>query len=216
MTILCTLRDGASRGVSQGTNVAMAVAGSALVGRHVVNDAREFRRNRCSLGPYVIVLMREQSSGESSLPPEAVVHRVRPVLIGLGTTFVFIMMLQSFAGIFWPAPPGLDSRNEQAILAAQEAAPMIAKIYAVMTYGVAVFVAAFLARKIAGGINTTPSWIVGAATTVFCISNALTSPAPLWMHIGTILLPLPAAWCGLTLAAERRRVDANANGSPAR
>lgn len=133
-------------------------------------------------------------------------HRVRPVLIGLGTTFVFIMMLQTFGTIFWPVPPGVNLSDEQAVRVAQAAAPLAAKVYTVLSYGVAVFIGAFLARKIAGGINTTPSWIVGVVFTVLCGYVALGSNVPVWMKIGSLLLPLPSAWFGLTVAAERRLI----------
>lgn len=133
-------------------------------------------------------------------------HRVRPVLIGLGTTCVFIMMLQTFGTIFWPVPAGVNLNDEQAVRVAQAAAPLAAKLYTVLSYGVAVFIGAFLARKIAGGINTTPSWIVGAVFTVLCGYVALASNVPGWMKIGSLLLPLPSAWLGLTVAAERRRI----------
>ncbi|MBC8089560.1 MAG: hypothetical protein H7Z40_20035 [Phycisphaerae bacterium] len=131
---------------------------------------------------------------------------VRPVLIGLGTTFVFVMMLQAFGGILWPVPAGVDLSSKEAVLVAQAAAPMMAKLYAVLTFGIAVLVGAFLARKIAGGINTTPSWIVGGVYTVICTLYALGSQFPVWMQLTTIALPLPSAWLGLTLAAERRRI----------
>ena len=133
-------------------------------------------------------------------------HRVRPVLIGLGTTFVLIMMLQTFGGIFWPAPPGLNANDQQAILAARAAAPLLAKLYAVLTFGVAVFVGAFLARKIAGGINTIPSWIVGGVYTAVCALNVFSAEAPIWMQIGTVAMPLPAAWWGMTVAGARSPV----------
>ncbi|GEM_PF-2216647 len=133
-------------------------------------------------------------------------HLVRPVLIGLGTTFVFIMMLQTFGTIFWPVAAGVNLNDEQALRAAQAAAPVAAKLYTVLSYGVAVFVGAFLARKIAGGVSTTPSWIVGVVYTVVCGFVALGSNAPVWMKAGSLLLPLPSAWFGLTVAAERKRV----------
>lgn len=137
-------------------------------------------------------------------------QRVRPVLIGLGTTFVFIMMLQTFGTIFWPVPPGVNLNDEQALRAAQAAAPLAAKLYTVLSYGIAVFIGAFLARKIAGGISTTPSWMVGVVYTLLCGYVSLGSNVPVWMKMASLLLPLPAAWLGLTAAAERRRITPGA------
>ena len=129
---------------------------------------------------------------------------VRPVLIGLGTTFVFVMMLQAFGGIFWPAPPGFNLNDDAALMAARSAAPLLAKLYAVLTFGVAVFVGAFLACKIAGGINTRPSWIVGIVYTAVCALYAFGSRSPLWMQLSTVAMPLPAAWLALKAASVRQ------------
>lgn len=128
---------------------------------------------------------------------------VRPVLIGLGTTFVFVMMLQSFGGIFWPAPAGIDLSNQEALVAARRTAPFVAKFYAVATFAFAVFVGAFLACKIAGGINTRPSWIVGGVYTVVCALYAMGIPAEVWMQIAIVAMPLPSAWLAIKAASVR-------------
>lgn len=139
-------------------------------------------------------------------------HTVRPILIGFGTTFVFIMLLETFGGIFWPAPAGLNMQDPQAVLAARNAAPVIARLYVVVSYGIAVLLGAFLARKTAGGISTGPSWIVGGVFTAICGYNTISMHEPLWMQIASIAMPLPAAWAGLIAAAERVRVPAPLEG----
>ena len=53
-------------------------------------------------------------------------HNVRAVMIGLITTFVFITMLQTMSGVFWPIPTGLDMNDKRAVEVAQAAAPMAA------------------------------------------------------------------------------------------
>lgn len=143
-------------------------------------------------------------------------HKIRPLLIGLGTTFVFILMLQTFGGIIWPVAPDVNLSDELALAAARAAAPLTFKLYSVLTYGVAVFVGAFLACKIAGGISTTPSLIVGVAYTVLAALNAFGMDAPLWMQIGIVAMPLPAAWLGLTLARVRPTIQPNRTSPNAR
>lgn len=138
-------------------------------------------------------------------------HNVRAVMIGLITTFVFITMLQTMSGVFWPIPTGLDMNDKRAVEVAQAAAPMAAKLFAVVTFAIAVFVGSFLARKIAGGIRTLPSWIVGGVYTLICILYALGTQFPVWMQIGTMAMPLPAAWLGMTAAAVRPRISAAAD-----
>ncbi|MDQ6610852.1 MAG: hypothetical protein M3Y64_00345, partial [Gemmatimonadota bacterium] len=74
-------------------------------------------------------------------------------------------------------------------------------VYLIASYGVAGVTGSFLARKMAGGINTRPSRIVAIGLLLGCAFNTANIPEPTWVSIASVLIPLPAAWLGMRLAA---------------
>jgi hypothetical protein len=120
--------------------------------------------------------------------------------LGVGITIALIVMLEAIGGKIWPFMANVDMKSTTAIAAAMASAPMIALVWVVASYAVAGFFGSFLACKMAGGVMTRPSWIVGGVLLIACFFNNLNIPQPMWMNIASLLVPLPAAWLGLRLA----------------
>ena len=128
-------------------------------------------------------------------------HNVRATLIGLGATFALIVMFEAIGGQIWHFTAGVNMNDKQALRVALAAAPIAAMIYLVASYGVAGFTGSFLARKMAGGVNTRPSRIVAIGLLLACAFNTANIPEPMWVSVASVLIPLPAAWLGMLLAA---------------
>ncbi|MEP6781583.1 MAG: hypothetical protein ABJC26_16915 [Gemmatimonadaceae bacterium] len=130
-------------------------------------------------------------------------YNVRATLIGLGSTFALVVMFEAIGAQIWHFTDGIDMNNKDAVRAALAHAPLVAMIYLIASYGVAGLFGSFLARKMAGGISTRPSRTVAIGLLVACVFNTVTVPEPMWVSIASVLIPLPAAFLGMKLAAPK-------------
>ena len=123
-------------------------------------------------------------------------------MIGLGATFALIVMFEAIGGQIWTFTNGVNMNDRESLRVALAHAPTSAMIFLIASYGVAGFVGSFLARKMAGGLNTRPSRIVAIGLLVACAFNTVSTPEPMWVSIASVLIPLPAAWLGMKMAAS--------------
>ncbi|MEP6762962.1 MAG: hypothetical protein ABJB66_01565 [Gemmatimonadaceae bacterium] len=130
-------------------------------------------------------------------------YNIRATLIGIGATFALIVMFEAIGAQIWHFTDGINMNDKDALRVALAQAPFVAMIYLVLSYAMAGFVGSFLARKMAGGISTRPSRIVAIGLLVACIGNTLSVPEPIWVSIASVLIPLPAAFLGMKLAAPK-------------
>lgn len=121
------------------------------------------------------------------------------VVIGVIAMVLFVAGIQSIGHALWPMPvppPGIDPTHPDVIAAAIEQLPVIALAWVLFAYAVATFFGAGTATAISAKHKRGVAIVVGVVMLALCVANLTLLPHPLWMAIGSLLIPLPFALLG--------------------
>lgn len=121
---------------------------------------------------------------------------------GLFAGIVVVALVETVAHALFPAPPFPVDPDPAALQAFLDSVPLGSKLLVVLGWALGGFVAG-----LAGAVAAKGGWrVAGLASGVsfaLLTLGALTSlPHPLWMWIGGVLLPFPAAWLGRGLGGR--------------
>lgn len=123
-------------------------------------------------------------------------RRILAVLAGLAASVIMVILGDLFHHQFYPPPEGFDPSNAEAIVEFASTLPFEAFMLMLLTWAASVFVAGFVASKIAPAHWLRVSLIVGVVALAGAVANLMAIPHPMWMNITTVIMYIPLAYLG--------------------
>ena len=132
-----------------------------------------------------------------------VLRFVASVILGLIVGSVVNMGLIMIGPMLIPPPPGGDITTMEGLKATMHLFEPQHFIFPFLAHALGTVTGALLARLLAPGKSTVPSYVVGALFLVGGITNVMMLPAPMWFNVVDLVFAyLPAAWLGQKLAGR--------------
>ena len=132
-----------------------------------------------------------------------VLRFVAAVVLGLIVGSVVNMGLVMLGPKVFAPPPGGDITTMEGLKATIHLFEPKHFLFPFLAHALGTVVGAFVARLLAPGKSTIPSYIVGALFLVGGITNVMMLPAPMWFNVVDLVFAyLPAAWLGQKLAGR--------------
>lgn len=117
------------------------------------------------------------------------------LLTGLFATMIVITFVElANARLFFPAPPGMDWSDKQAVAAFAASLPTAALLVVLGGWLLGAMVGAAVAAVLSDRHRRTCAALIGVAVVVGVIQNAMATPHPAWINAAGVLLPIPLAW----------------------
>lgn len=125
------------------------------------------------------------------------------VVAGLLAGCIVVGLIESASHAIWPPPEFFSKEvysNPEKLAEQIALVPLPAKISVLVGWAFGSLTGGFVSAKLAG--RSRPARSVGIVMLAMIILNLMTIPHPLWMSIGGILAPLPAARIGARQACK--------------
>jgi hypothetical protein len=132
------------------------------------------------------------------------VRTILSILAGLITGFILIFSMEALTHSFYPAPPGMDFNNPEAVEQFMSNLPMGAMLMVLLGYMIGSYAGGLVAAQVALEGHIRNAVIVGALLTGSDIVNMLTVPHPAWFWV-SLLVYIPLAWLGAKTALKLKR-----------
>lgn len=124
-------------------------------------------------------------------------------MAGLLAGCIVLGLIESASHAIWPPPEFFSKEvysNPEKLAEQIALVPLPAKISVLVAWALGSLTGGFVSAKLAG--SSRPARSVGIVMLAMIILNLMTIPHPLWMSIGGILVPLPAARIGARQACK--------------
>jgi len=130
------------------------------------------------------------------------VRSIIAAVIGIAAGSLVIMLAESSGHAIWPPPEGLvlDPNNPASLKKYMDAVPVAAKASVVVGWGIGSLVSGLVAMLVSK--KRTTARFTGIVMLVAVLLNLMMIPHPLWMMLGGVILPIPAALVGAKLATK--------------
>lgn len=126
-------------------------------------------------------------------------RQVLGVLAGLAVGAGITFAVEALNASLNPLPPGSDAANAEAMRAFVARLPPLALWLVLLGWGLGAMAGGWTAARTAGRVRA-PARVVGVVLLGAAIFNMLTIPHPLWFWAIGVLVFLPAAELGASLA----------------
>lgn len=131
------------------------------------------------------------------------IRSVLAILAGLVAGFITVGLIESANAFLYPAPAGVDlARDQEAFIRYVSQLPVTAFLIVVVAEWLGVFLASWVAARLAGRAETIHGLVVGTFFLLATLINLLTIPHPVWMWVLGLGGPLPLAFLGSRLAVR--------------
>jgi len=128
------------------------------------------------------------------------------IITGLFATMIVITFVElANARLFFPAPPGMDWSDKQAVAAFAASLPIAAMLVVLLGWLLGAFIGAAVAAALADRYRRVCASLIGVAVIVGVVQNSLEIPHPTWLTAAGLLLPLPLAWLAEKMVPPRYR-----------
>ena len=132
-----------------------------------------------------------------------VLRFVAAVILGLIVGSVVNMGLVMIGPKLIAPPPGGDITTMEGLKATLHLFEPKHFIFPFLAHALGTVVGAFVARLLAPGKSTIPSYVVGVLFLAGGITNVMMLPAPMWFNVVDLVFAyLPAAWLGQKFAGN--------------
>lgn len=119
---------------------------------------------------------------------------------GLVAMLVAVIVFEALGHAVFPPPPGVDLADPAQMRSAMTRLSPGALGMVLLGWAAGAALGACLAAKLAREYRFAAAMSVGLVMLLLVVANLVMLPHPWWMAIGSVLLPLPAAWLGWRLA----------------
>jgi len=132
---------------------------------------------------------------------------ILPVLAGVLTGMVLILLGENYIHSLYPFPAGIDPSDKSDLAAYIRTLPDKAFVLLIINYAVCSFLAGLVATLVAKRIALRPALVVGIVLTIGGLYDIVYMPQPLWVSLFSMLVYLPFAYFGYLVVRK--------NASPA-
>ncbi len=127
------------------------------------------------------------------------------IIIGLFTSLILIVILESLTGWIFPHPANIDYNNPDEVKKMMESMPIGAFGMMAASWGIATFAGAFIAGLRSESYPIRNALIVGGIILMLTLFNLLSIPHPAWFWILGLGIILPAAYLGGKIGMSFRK-----------
>lgn len=138
----------------------------------------------------------------------AMPKRVIGTILGFVAASIVIYLVQLFCQRLYPAPPGLDLKDPQALKNFMASLPAGALAIVLLAYDLGSLTGGVVSTLIAGRGTAVPALIVGALLTAANTLNLLALPHPTWFALVSTFGFIPLTWVGSRLVYRPEPTDA--------
>ena len=129
--------------------------------------------------------------------------RILPVILGLVTGWIVIMILEGLNHQVYPPPANLDYTNQEAIAAFMQTLPTAAFILLLVSWMIGAFTGGLVGALVNKLAWKNTAIIVGAIMALGSIVNMTLIPHPTWLMIVASIGYVPMAYFGAKLIHNR-------------
>lgn len=130
------------------------------------------------------------------------VRSIIAVVLGALLAGVTVAAVEFLGQRLFPPPPGLDFNNREAMMSL----PTGTFVFLLLAWALGALAGGWLAARLAPRKPLLHGMIVGALLMAGGVMNLVTIPHPVWVTILGLLVFLPAAYMGASLARPRPAV----------
>lgn len=138
--------------------------------------------------------------------------KIAGVIVGLIVAVLVISLIQLVSQATYPMPEGLKVSGKEAMAAWIKGLPLGAFIFVLCSHGMGALTGALTCRLIVGERWLRGTLFISGFLTLAGIMNLLSIPHPVWFSVVDILLYLPAALLGESLAGKIRSEQTSDDG----
>jgi hypothetical protein len=128
--------------------------------------------------------------------------RILAIIAGVITAFILIAIVEYLASRVYPAPPGFDYKNKEAVLELMKSMPAGAWWLIILAYVLGSFAGGFVAALISPDKKIRSGTIVGFIAMIAGIFNLFEFENPVWFAIVSTLVYIPSAYFGALMAVK--------------
>jgi len=118
------------------------------------------------------------------------------VILGSISGGITVASIEAIGHMLFPIPPEVNASNPLAIEQYIRSAPMMALLFPLIGWVMGPFLAGFVSSLVWLKTSIVPSLVCGGILLAMTGVTLLSITHPLWMTIGGLVLPIPAAWLG--------------------
>lgn len=126
------------------------------------------------------------------------VRLILGIVAGVVLAGVLVGAFEALGHKLYPPPAGLDLSDPAQLAALMERIPLAAKLWVVGAWGLATFIAGFVAAMVARR-GWTP-WVIAGLVAAAAVATVLTIPHPMWMNVAAVAAPALAGWLAVLTA----------------
>ncbi|MCW3161683.1 hypothetical protein [Chryseobacterium oryctis] len=128
-------------------------------------------------------------------------RNILAVLGGIFSGSICVWLMESLGHYLYPLPKGMKPNDIEAFKDYIANAPFMALFFVILSYGVAAFVAGFVASKITKNGKHTAAIVCGIIFLFFTVYNMVVLPTPVWFWVLGIVV-----W-GLVLIGSKLAIN---------
>jgi hypothetical protein len=131
-------------------------------------------------------------------------RKILAVVVGVIAAFLVVMAFEFVGHRVWPLPANLDWKSATAVAAFMASLPVIAYLWLLLGWAVALAVGVILCARIAVSSARWPQWATAALFLAATASNFFILPHPAWFVAATAIVLAFAAWCAVKFSSAKK------------
>jgi ABC-type Na+ efflux pump permease subunit len=124
------------------------------------------------------------------------VRNILSIILGLLASFIIIIILESAGHIIHPPPPGLDTKDLEAVKTYVSTAPPIVFVLVILAYALGSFIGGVTASAVASNNKMAKAITVGGILMGLGAYNLFMIPHPVWTVIISLVVFIPFSYLG--------------------
>lgn len=131
-------------------------------------------------------------------------RNILAAIAGLALAFIVVAVVESMSHIVYPAPPGLDPNDAEALAGYIASLPAGAFLFVLVAWVLGALTGTFTAARVTRPVNRRPALVVTGLFFASCALNLAMIPHPTWFVVAAVPLVAGASYLGLALGLKRR------------